>query len=122
MDILLILGNVTDKQYESVGIAMLQSGMKPTVVRMDAPKHVYDEKLAIELIGQAFADHSKDDVKVIYKLEYDSGDAYGNLNWDWVEEQLPSTAVVVTGHKNADGSDGCWIDSAVVDCLRSSRN
>ena len=122
MDVLLILGSVTVKQYESVRIAMLQSGMKPKVVRMDVPRHVYDEKLATELIRQAFVDNSTEDVKVVYKLEYDTGDAYGDLNWEWVEDHLPSTAVVVIGHKNADGSDGCWIDQAVVDCMRSSRN
>jgi len=122
MDVLLILGSVTVKQYESVRLAMLQCGMKPKVVRIDAPERIYDDKLAAKLIRQAFVDHSTDDVKVVYKLDYDSSDLGGVLNWEWVEDHLPSTAVVVIGHKNADGSDGCWIDQAVTGCLQSSRN
>ena len=137
MDVLLVLGNVTAKQYKPVCYAMLNRGLKPKIVRVStklstevdfgnaalgeaSTKSLDDEQaddftdarigdLKEQIVGESFRDASIDQVVAIIREPLGLTESYQDKML-WLTKDLPINLPDYTVMIGDDGS--FWLDGA----------
>jgi hypothetical protein len=130
MDILLVLGSVTAKQYDVLRLAMLRRGMKPKIVRADTKLSTFNDFVNLipvehfnamspdevetfvtttegEQVAQIFGDYSLSDVRAVI-WEPSTMTDHSTEKMSWLIDRLPSSIVHYALYEGENGE--VWID------------